>query len=145
MTATKRFMNWTGVSFTPTGGSSTLITGVTSLTIDSGGTLSRFSGDGDRYYTTVVNDFNEPVITIQSADLAAIRTNPTGTVGTFSATHNDAKNGAGSGAVTYTLTNAVIATNPIQGAHRQFGQGTLTITAFSADGVTNPLSTTIVP
>jgi hypothetical protein len=103
----------------------------------------RFSGDGDRYSTTVVNDYNEPVITVHAADLAAVRANPVGTVGTFTATHNDAKNGTGSGAITYTLTNAVIASNPVQGTHRQFGQGTLTVTAYSTDGITNPLSTSI--
>jgi ribosomal protein L2 len=145
MSATKRYMNWTAVSFTPTGGSQTAITGVTSIAIDSGGTLARFSGDGDRYSTTVVNDHNEPVVTIHSADLAAIRANAVGVVGTFAATHNDARNGANAGAITYTLTNAVIANCPLQGAHRQFGQGTLTITAFSSDGITNPLSTTISP
>jgi hypothetical protein len=145
MPATKRFMNWTGVAFTPTGGATTVITGVTSVSIDSGGTLARFSGDGDRYHTTIVNDMNDPVVTVHSADLAAIRANPTGTVGTFTATHGDARNGSGNGAITYTLANAVIASDPIRGAHRQFGQGTLTLTAFSTDGVTNPLSTTIAP
>jgi hypothetical protein len=143
MSATKRFMNWTGVTFTPAGGSTTVITGVTSVSIEPGGNLNKFSGDGDRYFTTVINDMNEPLVTVHAADVAAIRANSVGAVGTFTATHNDAKNGSGSGAITYTLTNAVIANNPIQGAHRQFGYGTLTITAFSTDGLTNPLSTTI--
>ncbi len=143
MSATKRFMNWSGVAFTPVNGTATTITGVTSVTIDSGGSLARFSGDGDRYVTTMVNDFNEPLVTIHSADLASIRANPVGTVGTFSATHNDAKNGVGTGAVTYTLANAVISACQVSGAHRQFGQGTLTLTAFSSDGITNPISTSV--
>src|SRR3954463_7074662 len=99
MTASKRFLNWTGVTFTPMNGTPTPITGVTSIQIDSGGSLVKFSGDGDRYSTTVVNDFNDPTITVQSADLAAVRAFPTGTVGTFTATHNDARNGSGTGAV----------------------------------------------
>ena len=70
---------------------------------------------------------------------------PVGTAGTFTATHNDARNGTGTGAVTYTLTNAVVASNPLQGSHRQFGQGVLTLTAYSPDGVTNPLSLSIAP
>ena len=93
MSATKRFMNWTNVTFTPANGTAMSITGVTSVTIDSGGSLAKFSGDGDRYVTTMVNDFNDPVVNIHSADLSSIRANPVGTVGTFSATHNDAKNG----------------------------------------------------
>jgi hypothetical protein len=143
MSATKRFMNWTGVSFTPTGGSSTTITGVTSVAIDSGGSLAKFAGDGDRFVTAMVNDFNDPTVTVHAADLSAIRANPVGTVGTLTATHNDAKNGVGTGAVTYTLTNAVVASCQVQGAHRQFGQGSVTFAAFSTDGVTNPLSTSI--
>jgi hypothetical protein len=143
MSATKRFMNWTGVTFTPVSGTATTITGVTSVSIDSGGSLARFSGDGDRYVTTMVNDFNEPVMTIHSADLSSLRANPVGTVGTLSATHNDAQNGVGNGAVTYTLANAVVAACQVQGAHRQFGQGSVTFAAFSSDGVTNPISTSI--
>jgi hypothetical protein len=143
MSATKRFMNWSGVTFTPVEGSSTTITGVTSVTIDSGGTLARFSGDGDRYVTTMVNDFNEPVVTIHSADLSSLRANPVGTVGTFTATHNDAKNGVGTGAITYTIANSVISSCQVSGAHRQFGQGSLTLTAFSGDGITNPISTSV--
>ena len=143
MSTTKRFMNWTGVTFAPINSTATTITGVTSVTIDAGGSLAKFSGDGDRYVTTMVNDFNDPVVTIHSADLSALRANPVGTVGTLSATHNDAKNGVGTGAVTYTLTNAVVAACQVQGAHRQFGQGTVTFGAFSSDGITNPISTSI--
>ncbi len=143
MSATKRFMNWSGVTFTPVGGQPTLISGVTSVAIESGGSLARFAGDGDRYVTTMVNDFNEPTVTIQAADLASLRANPVGTVGTLTATHNDAKNGTGSGAVTYTMSNAVVASCHVHGAHRQFGQGSITFAAFSGDGVTNPLSTSI--
>src|SRR6476661_4668307 len=113
-------MNWTGVSFTPVNGTPTTVTGVTAVHIDSGGSLAKFSGDGDRYSTTVVNDFNDPSITVHSADLAAVRAFPVGTVGTFTATHNDARNGNGTGAITYVLSNAVVASNPVQGAHRQF-------------------------
>lgn len=145
MSATKRLLNWTGVTFTPVGGLPTVITGVTSVSIDSGGGLLKFSGDGDRYNTTVVNDFNDPTITVNAADLAAIRANPVGTVGTFTATHNDARNGTGSGSITYTLSNAVVAQNSVKGSHRQFGQGTLVLSAYSSDGVTNPLSVSIAP
>lgn len=145
MTATKRYMNWTGVSFSPNNGQATAITGVTSVAIESGGSLARFAGDGDRYVTTLVNDFNEPSVTIQAADLAAIRAYPVGTVGTLSATHNDARNGPGTGAVTYTMANAVVAACHVRGAHRHFGEGTVTFAAFSGDGVTNPLSTSVAP
>ena len=143
MAATKRFMNWTGVTFSPNAGTATTITGVTSVSIDAGGSLAKFAGDGDRFVTTMVNDFNEPSMTIHSADLASLRANPVGTIGTLTATHNDAQNGVGAGAITYTLANAVVAACQVHGAHRQFGQGSVTFAAFSSDGVTNPISTSI--
>lgn len=143
MIASKRYMNWTAVSFTPYNGTPIPITGVTSIQIDSGGTLAKFAGDGDRYNTTVVNDFNDPCVTVHTADLSVMRLLPVGTMGTFAATHNDARNGGLTGAITYTLTNAVVSSNPIQGTHRKFGQGVLTFVAYSTDGVTNPLMTSI--
>ena len=90
MAASKRFMNWTNVSFTPAGSSTTpiAITGVTSIAIDTGGSLAKFSGDGDRYNSTIVNDFNEPTATVTCADLGAINALQTGVLGTLVATHN---------------------------------------------------------
>lgn len=143
LTATKRFMNWTGVVFTPIVGTAVTLTGVTSVSIDAGGSVAKFAGDGDRYNTTIVNDFNDPAITVQCADLAALNQLAPGTAGTFTATHNDARNGVSTGAITYTLANAVVVTSGRSGAHKAFGQGTLTLCAGSADGTTNPLSTAV--
>lgn len=143
MAASKQFMNWTGVSFIPQGGSLEAITGVTSVRIDQNGSLLKFGGDGDKFPSLVVPEFSSPTVTVQSADLGAVMAFPVGTVGTFTATHNDAKNGTGTGATTYTLVNAVIAANPVGGAHRAFGQGTLTLVAFALDGQTNPLSLSV--
>ena len=109
MSATKRFMNWTGVSFTPVNGQPTAITGVTSVAIESGGSLARFAGDGDRYVTTMVNDFNEPTVIdpggrplghpcLPGRDRRDVLGDPIMTPGTAPAT----------GAVTYTLANAVV-------------------------------------
>lgn len=144
LTASKRFMNWSGVTFTPAGtNTATTFTGVTSVAINAGGSLAKFSGDGDRWMTTVVNDMNDPTITVQSADLGAIRANPAGTFGTFVATHNDARNLTLTGAITYTVVNAVVQAPDIQGAHRQYGQGTLVLGAYSPDGQTSPLALTV--
>jgi hypothetical protein len=144
MPATKRFLNWTGVTFTPTGQDPISITGVTSLTLQNhGGGLLKFSGDGDRYMTTVVPDVVEPEITLQSADMIALRSLPVGIAGTLSATHNDARNGTGQGAITYTMANAVVASNTVLGEHRKFGRGTVTFAAFSGDGQTHPITSSV--
>jgi hypothetical protein len=143
MAASKRQMNWTGVGFTPTGGSATSYTGVKSVKIDSGGSLAKFAGDGDRYNTTSVNDFNEPTVEVEAADIVALEANPVGIVGTLTATWNDAKNGTGAGAITFTFSNAQVASINVSGKHRDFGMGSVKFELFAPDGVTNPISSSV--
>ena len=146
MTNTKRFMNWTTVTFTPSGGSLFTYTGVKSVKIDDGGSLLKFAGDGDRFNTLVINDFNEPTAEVSLADLATLNTNRVGTIGVFAATHNDAVNKAVSGsyAITYSLANAVIANQDRGGEHRQIGMGTVKFEHQSTDGSTWPITFTVL-
>src|SRR6185312_11837860 len=117
MAASKRFMNWSAVGFTPAGGSLIPIGGVTSVAFDDGGSLARFSGDADRYNSMIVNDFNQPTAKVETADIGAVKAIGTGVVGVLTATHNDAKNGSGTGAITYTF-NCICAGNNLSGKHR---------------------------
>jgi hypothetical protein len=142
MAATKRQMNWTGVGFTPSGGSLLAATGVQGVTLDMGGSLAKFSGDGDRYPTTVVNDFNDPTITVTTGDEIWLGTLTVGSRGVFVATHKDAKSAA-TGSITFTVTTAVIATISLGGQHRQFGSGSVTFNVESADGTTPPVGTAL--
>jgi hypothetical protein len=139
MAATKRQMNWAPVGFTPTLGTLSTATGVTQVAISIGGSLVKFSGDGDRFPTTVVNDFNDPSMQITSADLNWLLSIPPGTRGVAVATHKDAKLATGGGMV-YTLSNAICESPQAGGQHRQIGSGSITFFAESTDGTTNPLS-----
>ncbi|WP_422932038.1 hypothetical protein [Singulisphaera sp. PoT] len=139
MAATKRQMNWTGVGFTPVSGTLTTCTGVTQVQFNIGGSLVKFSGDGDRFPTTVVNDFNDPSMQVTTADLNWLLSIPPGTRGTATATHKDAK-GATGGNMVYTLANAICENPQVGGQHRQIGSGSTTFYAESSDGTTNPLS-----
>ncbi len=132
-------MNWTGTTWLSSGGSAQTINGVQSVKLDAGGSLAKFAGDGDRYNSLTVNDFNEPVMTIETADIAALNAMSIGDIGTFSTTWNDAKNATASGAITYTFL-AVISNISFGGKHRQYGMGTLELAANSSDGTTSPLS-----
>jgi hypothetical protein len=143
MSATGRQLNWKPVGFTPSGGSQQVFDGVTSVRIDPGGRLLKFYGDGDIMPTTIVNHENEPTASVEAADIALLQSFAPGTVGTFSATHKDAKNAVGGGIV-YTLINAVVRNNPSSGQRGQWGTGTFDMDAFSSDGQTNPLSFTRV-
>lgn len=141
-TPSKRHVNWPSVAFTPAGGSLGLITGVQDCEIAPGGNLIKHSGDGDRYPTTVINDFNDPTITVTHRDLNAQHLLLPGVRGVLVCTHADAKNGVvvGGGGYTATLTNAVISDNPSGGRHRQFGEARTMFSAESTDGTTNPLA-----
>jgi hypothetical protein len=141
MAATNLQVNWSAVGFTPSGGSLTAINKVDGVDIDYGTTLLSYSGDADRYPTTIVNTMNEPKMTVRSSNVAGLQGFTAGTVGAFAATHNDAKLAVG-GAVVYTLANAVVGNVQVGGEHAQYGKGSLAFQAFSADGVTSPLSFT---
>lgn len=146
MAATLKHMNWT-VSFTPAGGAATPILGVTDVQIDPQGNLLKLSGDGDRFNTTVVKDFEDPMVTIQSNNTAQYAALTTGTVGVLTCTHLDAINqsvGVGQFAIRYVLSNSVINKNSRGGAHRAFGKGSLSFDSYSSDGTTNPLAITVL-
>jgi len=136
MAATKLQANWTAVSF-----GSAPISRVSQVSFTQGGTLSAYSGDGDHFPTVVVNLMSRPRATVTSADTAAVMAIAPGETGSFSATHKDAKGETG-GDILYILANAVAENAETSGAHGQFGSATLSLMAYSSDGVTNPLSFT---
>jgi hypothetical protein len=146
MAAAKRNVNWRTVTFTPTSGSATTFTGVSGISINTGGSTLKFSGDADRFVTTLVQDFQDISITITTADLAAANANPLGTTGAFSAVNKDAHqqtSTSGAGDITIGLANAMIVDNPYSGQHRQFSQATVNLASYSTDGVTSPLTVTV--
>ena len=110
--------NSIGVTFTPFGGKPIEITGVCSAELDEV-KLPHGAGRQSR-------------ISIYSPDLAALRAYPVGTVGKFELSHLEEGSPR---IVTYTLSRAVVTSNPIEGSQRQFGLGLLTLTAFSPDPV----------
>ena len=141
MAATKTQINWSAVSFTPAGGSLTTIDKVLNVTIDMGVQNASFSGDADRFPTTVANTMNRPRVTIRTGNPAVTIAFAGGTTGALAATHNDSKLATG-GAIVYAIANAVVSGNGTGGQHAQFGDGTISFECFSSDGTTNPISFT---
>ena len=134
MAATKVNVNWAAVSF-----GTTSITRVTSAMFGMGGSLLKFKGDTDLYPTVIANVNNEPHASVTTADVGTIFGFAPGNTGTLIGTLNDAK-GAASGAVDFTLVNAVFENADAQGQHAQWGTVTGTWQAYSSDGSTPPLS-----
>ena len=143
MPASNRYMNWTGVAFTPDGGSLTSITGVTNLRIQFNGNNTKFYGDGDIYPSTIAHSQEDLQITITAASVAALLALPGGTRGTLVATLNDARNKEGTGAITFTIVGCVIRSPDVGAQYRQFSAPTLMIDVEVEDGLTNPVSTSI--
>ena len=145
-TPTTIFANWTGVQFTPSSGSPIVISRVSNVEFDPGGQLTAYSGDGNRYPVGLFNLMNQPKATVESENVGAISSLAPGALGTFVAVLNDAKNGAGpgSGAIQYTLSNAVVQNTHAGGRHQQFARGKAVLHAFSSDGVTSPLAAVVL-
>jgi len=141
MAATGVQLNWTGVTFTPSGGSLTTFTRVTSVEINPGGQLAAFSGDNDSFVTVVARTASAPSVTVTGGNIAQFQGFASGTTGAFAAIHKDARGGS-SGDIVYALANAVVQNAPGSGSHNQFGSGSITFQSFSSDGSTNPLSFT---
>lgn len=141
MAISKAQINWTAVSFFPTGLSSVPITRVTAGMFGQGGHLIKFKGDTDLYPTIIASPTTEPNASITTADVGTMMGFAPGTGGALSATLNDAKSVAG-GAVVFALANAVFENASATGQHAQFATITGTWQAYSSDGTTNPLSFT---
>lgn len=139
MAATKRQFNISPCTFTPTSGSAVTYTGVTGVSTDHGGSLAKFSGDGDRFNTTVINEFNDPGVTITCADYAALQSTPSGARGVLAYTYKDAK-GATGGALTVSVSTAIVESVQFAGQHRQYASGSVSFATESSDGVTSPLT-----
>ena len=138
MAATKRQLNWTNVTFTPTTGTASTATGVTNVQVHSGANLLKFSGDGDIGPTLIVNDYNEPAITVTCADEAWLMSLVPGVGGSLVCTHKDALGAAG-GNITFTLNPCLIESPDASGAHRQIGSGSVKFCGLFV-GSTDPLS-----
>ena len=143
MSATNRYINFTSVTFTPTGGSGNNILGVQSISFDENGEIISSGGDA-----TLIDQFKalvriDPKVTIETTDQQnGIIALAAGQIGQLVFTMNDARNGAtsGGGAKIYTVSNAMLEPRKWDGQYRQFGKQTITFQTYSSDGSTNPVS-----
>jgi hypothetical protein len=142
MSATNLYINWSGVGFTPTGGSLAPINKVTSVGLNRDGTPEKFKGDLDKFYRAIAVPTLDRGLTIDTGDVYAATQIPIGTVGTVVATLADAINGTTSsgGGFTVTLSHAVCTGNSSAGDHAKYGTARLTFESFAPDGVTDPMA-----
>jgi hypothetical protein len=138
-------MNWASVTWTPNGGSATPIPEIVECEFHRDGAAQVWGADASMFPTLIVNRAQRRTCVIRTGAInKALSVVAINTPGTIVAVLNDALNsagGTGSGALTFTLVNAVLVTNPSSDTHNQYGMGTLTFEAYdSTGGSTDPLT-----
>lgn len=139
MPHTNVYMNWTGVTITPVGGSAISLLEVLDVQVMDEDTIEQWQSDGNKFATVLVAASGSRGMTITGGDVFKLAGIPRNTLCTIVAILNDARNSAGSGAITHTLSNAMFASAPRSGTTNKFAGGSVTFIAASTDGSTDPL------
>ena len=140
MPATKLYMNWTGVTVTPNGGSAINLTGVTDVSFNRSGTNKPFFGDNRQHARAIRTTNQARSVSISCGDLSALDSVAIGTVCTVVGTLNDLHNGTGSGARTYTAINAVLSSKPDGSSNDEYAGTTYSFDCFGSALDADPIS-----
>jgi len=145
MAGSNRYINATAFSWAPLpSGVAINVDGVTQVAIDPGAKSVMFKGDGDTHASFKAVIENDPRISVRAANVLALLTIPQGVAGTVNFLLNHAKTRAGSGAIAFTATNCMRVDNSISMPHGGFAEGATTFETYSTDGVTSPISYSVV-
>jgi hypothetical protein len=131
-------MNWKSVTTKTAAGSAIPLTQVMDVQEVNSEGLEPWQADGNLYPTLMIRATATRGVTITSGDVAGMKAVPRGVPLTVVAILYDAVNGVGSGALTETWTNAVVADIPASGASNKFAGGSITFICYSTDGSTDP-------
>lgn len=141
---TNVYMNWSSVTFTPTGGSLIAIGEVADVKLGRKSQTVTWEAGTDRGPRLKARAGRMRTVTLSGADIFKfLSTVPSETEGTLVAVLNDMKNqagGVGSGQVTVTLANCSVDDLSASGKHSSIAQGELTFSAVWSDGQTDPLT-----
>jgi hypothetical protein len=142
MAKTNVFMNYKSVTWIATGGSGAAnpITEVTDIQEINAEGIEPWRADGSPFPTVMARGTADRGLTIFSGDVATMQGIPKATPLTIVAVLYDAVNGSGSGALTKTWTNAVVADRPSSGPSNKYAGGSISFMCFSPDGTTDPLT-----
>lgn len=143
MASTNRFRN-----FVDTTHNAVAITGVKAISFDRGVGMISDSADADAFITHRTVGIQDPVFTVTTMDATALLASGAGTRGIFAfkwlESYSQAKT-ALSGTLSFATNNLTIMSgSSMSGSHQQLGQQELTFATCSADGVTNPVTVTIL-
>lgn len=142
LTPSKRFINTSGCTFTPTGGSAISITGITSINVAQNPEEVRMSGDADLFDTFAGLVSLNPNVKISTNKPNLLDAVAPGAYGVLTWTRNDAVNGAvtAGGAKIYTVSGAYYFPQGTDAPHRQGATTDFEFHTLSTDGTTNPVA-----
>jgi hypothetical protein len=142
MAASGLFVNWAPVTMLGTSPTVSIITltEVLSVEVSKGGKIISFYGDARRFARGKKTVEFERGIKITSGNPAQFLGLEEGGIFTIVATLQDMNNGVGSGAITVTLVNCMLKSNPVAGANNDFGKVSVEFEAFADSSDTDPLS-----
>ena len=132
-------MNWTGVTVTPPSGPAINLTEVIDVQVTDQEGLEPWQADGHKFPTVLIAATGARGMVLIGGDIYKLAAIPRNTPCVIVAILNDARNGTGSGSITHTLSNAVIADMPRSGPTNKFAGGSATFMSYSPDGTTDPL------
>jgi hypothetical protein len=139
MAHTNVYMNWTGITVTPASGSAIPLKEIIDVQVTDSEGLEPWQADGHKFPTLLIAATGSRGMTLIGGDIWKLAGIPRNTPCTVVAILNDAYNGVGSGAITHTLSNAVMADTSRSGPTNKFAGGSVTFMAYSPDGTTDPL------
>ena len=144
MAASNRYMNWTGASFTPAGGSAITLDGVLDCSVSRDGQVEEFKGDLAVFVQLLAMPTQKRKITLSLMDVGVAQGVLQGARGAFTIKLADAVNGitTAGGGVTIALTACMVVNNDFQGPHASKTTGSLAFEGYASDGATDPLTIT---
>ena len=145
MAASGLYVNWSPVTFTPSGGTLLTLIEIMGVDVTRGGKIINFFGDARRFARGKKMVENERGAKVHTGNIGQVAGIEEGTVGTLVATLQDMNNGTGTGAITFTLLNAVLKSNPFNGKNNAFAEGTLEFESYADSSDTDPLSFAVAP
>ena len=142
MARTKHYMNWKSCTIVHGSGPTTIsLTEITNVEFMINDEFVQFKGDGNIYATVMALANSTRGVRITSADLGRLSvTIPHNTPCTVTVICHDVVNGAGDGALTFVLANALKQTIAPGGAQNVILTDTVTFMSYSSDGTTSPLT-----
>lgn len=141
MARSKTYMNVTSVTISYGGGPTTIsLTEVTNVQSAIQDVLEPWVADGHKFPTLLIAAMGTRSVTIFSGDIGKLMTIPKGTACTVSFIFNDSVNTTSTGAVTFTLSNAVLNDISFSGPSNKFAGGSATFMLYSSNGSTDPLA-----